>query len=207
MVVIGKIEGLNKMSNNTVVELTFVSLELYFRRVRAVKIRFLGERQHNNDKKQVSVVRQSDFCSIAQGLLGQGLNVRFRVTGSSMKPFFRGGEIVTVCPVDVNLVKVGDIILVKTDSGALYLHRYIKMVSHEGEIKYVSRGDAHITSDGLFFPRNIMGKVVAIQRLTGRRGGNVDLTGALGRISAYARVGICSLRSFVVCSWLSWSRS
>jgi hypothetical protein len=47
--------------------------------------------------------------------------VRFRPTGSSMVPLIRSRQLVTVAPVDVVRLEVGDIVLAKV-AGTIYLH-------------------------------------------------------------------------------------
>jgi hypothetical protein len=50
-----------------------------------------------------------------------GATVDFRPSGSSMVPLIRSRQLVTVAPVDVTKVEVGDIVLARV-AGAVYLH-------------------------------------------------------------------------------------
>jgi hypothetical protein len=50
-----------------------------------------------------------------------GNTVEFRPTGSSMVPLIRSRQLVSVAPVDPNLVEVGDIVLARV-AGSVYLH-------------------------------------------------------------------------------------
>jgi hypothetical protein len=50
-----------------------------------------------------------------------GQTVEFRPTGSSMVPLIRSRQLVTVSPVDPNMIEVEDIVLARV-AGSTYLH-------------------------------------------------------------------------------------
>lgn len=58
--------------------------------------------------------------------LQAGETVQFRPRGSSMSGKIESGQLCTVEPVDVNTIKVGDIVLCKVN-GAQYLH-FVKAI-------------------------------------------------------------------------------
>jgi hypothetical protein len=55
------------------------------------------------------------------GRVAAGAVVEFRPKGSSMVPLIRSRQLVTVAPVDVTRIEVGDIVLARV-AGAVYLH-------------------------------------------------------------------------------------
>lgn len=99
------------------------------------------------------------FGELAGGLLHAGTPVRFRAEGLSMRPNLKGGELVTVEPLNRETLRCGDIVLTRGDLG-FQAHRVVTLAS--GENAFETRGDAGWASepgDG----RTILGRVTAAE--------------------------------------------
>lgn len=106
-------------------------------------------------------INHEEFLGIVKEILARGKPLSFRAQGTSMSPFIKDGDIVTLLRDPNPKVGVGDVVLLKTGEGKFYLHRVIK----KGESGIITRGDACFEDDGFTPHRNIIGKVV---RVSGR---------------------------------------
>ena len=112
----------------------------------------------------------SQFESIPNTLfadiLDKGLNLRLKVTGQSMYPFIKSGEIVTLKKVPCSTLKCWDIILYMDFSGSLILHRLVKIETlQNGDISFVTRGDALIQKDKPVTENQILGKASYVEKI------------------------------------------
>jgi hypothetical protein len=89
--------------------------------------------------------------------LDQGVFMRFRPLGSSMLPFLKEGDIVTIAP--VTDLKIGDVVLWQRGE-AMVLHRVVLMVN--GHV--VTKGDALRSLDLPLCRGDILGLAVARER-------------------------------------------
>ncbi len=94
-------------------------------------------------------------------VLKGGLNVRVPVRGSSMFPLLSTGDSVIVTSPD-NL-KEGDIILFR-DRENLVCHRLVRIINQEGEVYYITRGDALFSTDRPVMAKDVIGKVIDVER-------------------------------------------
>jgi len=110
----------------------------------------------------------------------------FGVTGASMWPFLRDGDLVTVSPVR-GKVHIGDVVaVVHPDAEVLLLHR---VVGRTGD-SYLIKGDATAQPDGLASTERILGRVTHIQR-TGQ-----EVRFGLGREGRW--IAACSRRRLLL---------
>ena len=111
-------------------------------------------------RHEISETRDSRlFAAIGEGLLKQGLAVRFSAHGQSMQPNILDGDSVEIVPINDRQLKRGDIALTCSDDG-FRLHRVIGRDAATNEI--ITRGDAGQENDSL--PSAVLGKAVAIER-------------------------------------------
>ncbi len=110
-------------------------------------------KEKNIENRRIS---HEEFLSLAEEILARGVPFCFRAQGKSMSPFIKDGDRITLLP--DKKAEVGDVVLLKTDEGRLYLHRIVKRV----ESGVVTRGDASFDEDGFTPCRNILGKVVEV---------------------------------------------
>ena len=95
-------------------------------------------------------------------LLSQGTTVHFRPSGRSMYPSIREGELITVEPVEVSDVKLGDIVLYRSERGPI-AHRVVEIASRDALV-FRLRGDASLSCDQPVAGRQILGRVTAVER-------------------------------------------
>jgi signal peptidase I len=99
-------------------------------------------------------------------ILDKGLDLRLKVTGQSMLPFIRSGEIVTLKKVPCSTLRCWDIVLYMNISGSLILHRIVmKDTMQNGEISFVTRGDALIQKDTPVTEHQILGKASYVEKI------------------------------------------
>ena len=93
------------------------------------------------------------------GLLAQGISVRIQVTGTSMSPCIRSGDVVTITPPTTDEVRLGDVIAFSPHPGQLLIHRVVARTA-DGPL---TRGDA---TPGCDEPagRSMLGVVRRVQR-------------------------------------------
>ena len=118
-------------------------------------------------------------------VLGRGQQFRFRAGGTSMFPFIRNGDVVTVSPLREADPGMGDIVaFLQSCDRSLVLHRIVGVENGA----FVVRGDSALHADGMIPGEDILGRVVRIER----QGREVwPGSGAIGRLIAFlSRMGI-----------------
>lgn len=126
-------------------------------------------------------ITHKDFLEIAEGLLKSENHLRFRASGTSMSPFIKDNDTVIIAPDNnrgthpiflknfkqkvnkrnmgcVPNLGIGDVVLLKTKEGRLFLHRVVK----RKKTGVVTSGDSAYTDDGFTPYNNILGKVIKI---------------------------------------------
>ena len=99
-------------------------------------------------------------------LLSQGTTVRFRPSGRSMYPSIREGELITVEPVVASDVTLGDIVLYRSQRG-LIAHRVVGSSPTQSSVlrpHFFLRGDSSLSLDEPVTARQILGRVVGVER-------------------------------------------
>lgn len=92
------------------------------------------------------------------------------ITGNSMLPLLREGDIVFLTQVDPGDIRPGDIIVFKSRRGSYIIHRVMDVVYFNGSYYYVTKGDNNLLADigefengrGVPYTR-VVGRVVSIQ--------------------------------------------
>jgi signal peptidase I len=81
-----------------------------------------------------------------------------------MYPAVKDGEIIKVEPVDHSHIKKGDIVLYRMKKGVI-AHRVVHIEKRNGGPPFfVLRGDALETCDGIVEPRQVIGRVISVER-------------------------------------------
>lgn len=97
--------------------------------------------------------------------------VRMRVTGRSMAPFLRGGEILTLAKVTADSLRRGDLILFTRPSGRPKLHRIIRVANGGGGGRlFMTGGDALAGHDAAVREEEILGKARIVEHPASLRG-------------------------------------
>jgi signal peptidase I len=103
--------------------------------------------------------------SLFEDILNSGVGLRVRVTGRSMMPLLRGGELLTLRKVPCSSLKRGDLILFRNKVGYPILHRIVHTIrGKSGTIAFQTKGDALIAFDGPVHDQAILGKVCKIEK-------------------------------------------
>jgi signal peptidase len=100
------------------------------------------------------------FLNISTGLLQAGYSIEFRASGSSMYPTIKDGEMITVQPIEISKIKIGDIVLYRTQTGVI-AHRVVH-VKRPNQLFLC--GDASNSFDAPVMPQQILGKVISTIR-------------------------------------------
>jgi signal peptidase I len=121
-----------------------------------------------NKTRPLPVQNNSPFREIKPALTGlfddilsSGSSLRIRVTGNSMAPFLRGGEIVTIRKTPVSSLKRGDLIFFTNSEDVPFLHRIIKR--DKKAFTLLTKGDALRYYDKAISSENVMGRVCIIE--------------------------------------------
>ena len=104
------------------------------------------------------------FLNLSRDMLEQGKSVRFQAKGWSMRPFIRDGDFITVSPVENSSIKIGDVVFYSTTENKIIVHRVIGKHRKDGRMTMLIKGDATFGLPDKVDSRDILGKVVAIER-------------------------------------------
>lgn len=100
------------------------------------------------------------FAELMEAVLEKNVPLRFSASGSSMTPFIRDGDAITVAPSPLRL-RPGDVVaFVNVRSNQLMVHRII----HASPAGYLIKGDNNSVPDGLMPASSIIGRVVRVVR-------------------------------------------
>jgi uncharacterized repeat protein (TIGR01451 family) len=111
------------------------------------------------ERKALESRDSAQFAVVCEAALDDGLRVRFRADGRSMRPNVLDGDVVVVAPISAGKPQRGDIALTRGDGG-FSLHRVIGWDAATGSI--VTRGDAGQQNDAP--GAKLLGTVIAIER-------------------------------------------
>jgi signal peptidase I len=96
-------------------------------------------------------------------LLRQGHTVELSAYGRSMIPYLRPGQKVQLAPVDMSQIVRGDLVAFhKADY--LVVHRVHAVLSANGTIQLLTKGDSNLNVDAPVDAQNYLAKVIAVQR-------------------------------------------
>ena len=123
------------------------------------------------------------FHLLTSDLIAGGYGLRFQAKGRSMLPTIQDGEIVHVRPVAGDMLKIGDIVLLRSGT-EFKAHRIIRK---RGKY-FITRGDAGVDTDGEVRCDQILGRVIAKEPINSRRLVRLDgMRTRLGFFAAEAR--------------------
>jgi len=99
---------------------------------------------------------------LAAGLLRSGAAIRVRALGASMLPAIWPGDLLTITPVPVGVVRPGEIVL-SVRNGRFCIHRLVQVGSASGA-DWITSGDALPDPDPAVPLTAILGRVSSITR-------------------------------------------
>jgi hypothetical protein len=121
----------------------------------------------------------SVFRLLTSDLIAGGYGLRFQAKGRSMMPTIQDGEIVHVKPTASDMLRIGDIVLMRRGD-EFKAHRIIRK---RGPL-FITRGDAGMETDGEIRGDQILGMVIAKESIGSCR--LVRLDGVTARLSFFA---------------------
>jgi hypothetical protein len=102
---------------------------------------------------------------LAASFLREGKHARFSVTGESMRPFIRSGDIVLAIPASEAIFERGDAVFATLENGTFMVHRIIQLATKKGTpLQLRLAGDGMLGHDHEIAADAIIGKIVAIER-------------------------------------------
>jgi len=125
------------------------------------------------EKTEMLNLKREDFTSIAQDVLGRGRALIFKAKGGSMSPFIRNGDVVEVIPLR-GKINLGDVILYHSSCGSPVIHRVIQ----RNKESIITKGDSVPGSDQPILSKQVLGRVVAIEK----NGWRMRLDSPMGRL-------------------------
>jgi len=101
------------------------------------------------------------LAELTRAVFDKGLSFRFCASGSSMHPFIRNGDIITLSPLSENSPHPGDVVAyVRPETGRFTVHRMVSKVGHA----FLISGDNSCGDDGIILRNNILGYVTKVER-------------------------------------------
>ncbi len=120
-------------------------------------------------KKSRAGISSPDALILFEKVLEKGADLRVRVTGGSMRPSLKGGEVLLIKKVPCSGLRRGDILFYRDRSGSPVLHRIVgKKTDNSGSHIFLTKGDALPACDGPVTESQVLGKVWKIEK-TGNR--------------------------------------
>ena len=107
----------------------------------------------------------AEVRGLIESLIESGYDLRVHVTGRSMRPFLKGGEVVTIRPARVEPFGFGHLILARGVGGALVLHRVIGRTMAGA---WLTKGDGLQAPDAPVKAGDVLGVVVLVQTVPGK---------------------------------------
>lgn len=119
----------------------------------------------SNKQLNEGQILTSEIICLYEDILNIGLNIRIQVTGNSMKPFIKDGDILYIKKVNLQDLSIGDLIFFKDLYGQLIIHRIVKKFKDSsGKVKLQTKGDSLISYDDVIDSYSVMGKVYMVER-------------------------------------------
>lgn len=105
------------------------------------------------------------FGQLSADILRAGKALRFRAGGDSMAPLVRDGDVLLVCPVERQSVRVGDVVLCGLGRERVVVHRVIrKEAGRYGSVRVTVQGDALLEPDAEIPAEQVYGRLVSVER-------------------------------------------
>jgi signal peptidase I len=100
------------------------------------------------------------FAELMASVLHTGTPFRFQASGSSMDPFIKNGDVITVTPSSGKRARTGDVVAFLQPQGRLAVHRVIR--NSKGRL--LVKGDNSPQPDGWIGLAEVLGSVTRIER-------------------------------------------
>jgi signal peptidase len=101
--------------------------------------------------------------TLRKEIISQGRSVQIVASGYSMYPFLRKGDLLTVEPVPMETIKLGDIVVFESEEKWI-AHRVIRIRNGAGGLEFLLRGDTCTAFDPVVNVRNYIGYISSYER-------------------------------------------
>jgi signal peptidase I len=103
--------------------------------------------------------------NLFKDILRSGHDLKFKVTGRSMRPFINCGDVVTLRNVKPETLRYGQVIFYTDSHGTAVLHRVIARTEQtDGTIMFTTKGDGLGQADSPVQSKRVLGKAVKVKR-------------------------------------------
>jgi len=128
------------------------------------------------------------LLKLLSAVLEKGMPFRFMAKGTSMRPFIKNGDVITITPLSGGPLSLGDVaIFLCLDTGKAMVHR---VVGKQGD-SFLMKGDNSPHPDGLIPKNGILGRISKVER------NGADVSFGLGHarflIAILSRTGLLSV--------------
>ena len=112
-------------------------------------------------KQEELVLSAEALASLMKLVLARGSKFRFRARGSSMHPFIKNDDVLTITPVSLKELKTGDVIaFLRPGSGNPAVHRIVRL----SDDVLITKGDNNRETDGSLPEESILGRIELVER-------------------------------------------
>ena len=119
----------------------------------------MNDRRSCNSKSTTKTIPNTIVAELMGEVLARGRPFRLMAKGSSMSPFIRDSDVITVAPI-TKKIHLGEVIsFINPLTSRLMVHRVVR-ISRKG---YLTQGDNSPRTDGLISRSDILGRVVSIE--------------------------------------------
>ncbi len=126
-----------------------------------------GKKEAGSASRPFNKISESEKWMLFEDILTSGSALRLKVTGISMAPFLRGGEVLILKKANCSSLKRGDLILFRSPLGISILHRIVRIkCGKNGVSSFQTKGDRLIAFDEPVFKDEILGKVCVVEKGT-----------------------------------------
>jgi len=113
---------------------------------------------------QETSMKGADFTDLSSEILRSGNSIRFQAFGSSMLPWIKDGDMLTIQPLAKDEIRVGQVVFYTSAGKRPIVHRVIR-VQLKGALRIIAaRGDASPASEEEILSEHVLGHVVRIRR-------------------------------------------
>jgi len=140
----------------------------------------------------------SESAELLAEILQSGAAVRIQVTGSSMRPIIRGGDLILIRKVSAQKLHRGDIVWFINTDGKHMAHRILRKQLRTGNVYFHTKGDAQVEYDPWTPAGKILGKIYAVEKDRPNRPSKIlDLETPgwqlAGRLIAYLQIAVSKM--------------
>lgn len=104
----------------------------------------------------------SALLELVEAILARDMPVRFRARGSSMEPFIKNGDVITVAPLHEHHPRIGEVVaFIHPETYKLVVHR---VVAKKNNAFFIQGDASHNFPDGFVSKENLIGSVTHLWR-------------------------------------------